>query len=103
MARLPTFDQRRLLAVSLEETLLSGEKASRKRLEQLINEQRDTILLLYFSKETLSKQLKQIVNHQLLRPDYIVSSLGTEIYRLPEENPLSEWEHYIQQAYAREA
>lgn len=84
-------DESRLLVADLQGVLVGGDEEGRQRLHQALQRVRGSILLVYFSGQNLSSQLKQIEKNELLLPDYVISSVGTEIYRLPGEYPVSEW------------
>lgn len=97
-----TFDERRLLVADLDGTLTGGNERGLERLKQKLRPVRTSILLVYVSGRSLPIQLEEIESNQLLLPDYIVSSVGTEIHRMPGENPLDEWYRYIQAGFDRE-
>lgn len=102
MSFLSTFDQRRLLVIDLDSTLIGGSREGRQQLQKALNSVRDSLILVYVSGKNLADQLEMIENHQLILPDYLVSSVGTEISRLPGEHPLDEWDRYIQAGFDRE-
>lgn len=97
-----TFDERRLLVADLAGTLIGGSKKGRRKLQEALEAIRSLLTLVYVSGRTLSEQLEAIDNNQLLMPDYIVSSVGTEIHRMPGEHPLDDWYAYIQTGFNRE-
>lgn len=98
-----TVDESRLLVADLQGVLVGGAEEGRQRLHQALQRVRESTLLVYFSGQNLSSQLKQIEKNELLLPDYVISSVGTEIYRLPGEYPVSEWFRYIQVGFTRQA
>ncbi|MEW5958402.1 MAG: HAD family hydrolase [Chloroflexota bacterium] len=102
MAFFSTFDDRRLLVTDLDGILIGADEPGRRRLQQAIQAVRESMLLVYVSGQNLYEQLAAIEENQLLRPDYIVSSVGTEIHRLPAETPLDEWYRYIQAGFKRD-
>ncbi len=102
MAIFSTFDDRRLLVTDLDGTLTGGDGEGRQDLRVSLQEVRESFLLVYVSGQTLYEQLEAIEKNQLLLPDYIVSSVGTEIHRMPGEHPLDEWYRYIQAGFGRE-
>jgi sucrose-6F-phosphate phosphohydrolase len=99
---LSTFDERRLLVADLDGTLIGGSEEGRQRLRAALDKVRDSLILVYVSGRNLTEQLEEVENNQLLPPDYVVSSVGTEIHRLPGEHPLDEWYRYIQAGFGRE-
>lgn len=102
MRFLSTFDERRLLVVDLDGVLLGGSPQGRQRLQQSLETVRESLILVYVSGRSFSEHLAAIEDDQLLDPDYIVSSVGTEIHRMPGEHPLDEWNRYIQAGFSRE-
>jgi hydroxymethylpyrimidine pyrophosphatase-like HAD family hydrolase len=102
MTFLSTFDERRQLVVDLDGVLMNGGQQGRQQLQQSLETGRDSLVLVYVSGQSLSEQLDTINGNQLLLADYIVSSVGTEIHRMPGEHPLDEWYRYIQAGFSRE-
>jgi sucrose-6F-phosphate phosphohydrolase len=98
-----TFDERRLLVTDLDGTLIGGRKRGLQKLQQALEEVRESMILVYVSGQNLNEQISSIEKRQLLLPDYIISAVGTEIHRLPGEYPLDEWYRYIQAGFNREA
>ena len=97
-----SFDKRRLIALDLEASLTPTRPKERQKLEQAVAKQRKTLILVYISGRTLAEQVQAIQRYDLLPPDYIVSNLGTEIHRLPGENPLETWYRQVQLGFQRE-
>lgn len=102
MTFLSTFDQRRLLVIDLDGTLIGGSQTGRQKLQAALEPVRDSLVLVYVSGQNLSEQLEIIDEAALLLPDYLVSSVGTEIHRMPGEHPVDEWYRYIQAGFDRE-
>jgi sucrose-6F-phosphate phosphohydrolase len=102
MKFLSTFDERRLLVVDLDGVLINGGQQDRQQLQQSLQAVRESLILVYVSGQSLAEQLEALDNHQLLLADYIVSSVGTEVHRMPGEHPLDEWYRYIQAGFSRE-
>ncbi|NJN99486.1 MAG: HAD hydrolase family protein [Anaerolineales bacterium] len=98
-----TLDASRLLVVDMQGVLIGGADEGRQRLQQALQQIRKSILLVYFSGQDLATQIEQIEQNELLWPDYVISSVGTEIHRLPGEYPLKEWFRYIQAGFSRQA
>lgn len=98
----PNFDERRLLVTDLDGTLTNGDPQGREKLRQALGKVQDSIILAYVSGQNLAEQLEVIEENQLLLPDYVISSVGTEIHRLPGENRLDDWYRYIQAGFGRE-
>jgi len=96
------FDERRLLVADLNGTLIGGTDKSLKQFQQILQDVRETTIVVYVSGQTPAGQLKEIEDNQLLLPDYIISAVGTEIHRLPGEHPLDEWYRYVQTGFVRE-
>lgn len=99
---LSTFDERRLLVVDLDGILTEGMDKDQQALNDALEEVRDSLILVYVSGRRISDQLEAIELHGLLLPDYLVSAVGTEVYRMPGEHPLDEWERYIAAGFERE-
>jgi sucrose-6F-phosphate phosphohydrolase len=97
-----TFDERRLLVTDLDGTLIGGDQQGLRRLRDALQGVRETFILVYVSGQNLYEQIEEIEDNDLLLPDYIVSSVGTEIHRLPGEHPLDEWYRYIQGGFVRD-
>jgi len=103
MSFFTNLDDRSLLVVDLDGVLTNGDADGRHRLDKALLARRESVILVYVSGRSLAEQLDTIQALDLLAPDYIVSHVGTEIYRLPGEHPLDEWYRYIQAGYDREA
>lgn len=98
-----TFDERRLLVIDLDGSLIGGPPAGHQKFRKALQPVRDSTILVYVSGRSLAEQLETIEQEQLLLPDYIVSNVGTEIHRMPGEHPLDEWYRYIQAGFDRQA
>lgn len=98
-----SISERRLLVMDLDGSIIGGDPEARRRLQQALEPARDTFTLVYVSGQSLAEQLETIEKHQLLLPDYIISSVGTEIHRMPGEHPVEEWYRYIQAGFDRQA
>lgn len=103
MSLIPNPDQRRLLVTDLVGTLLGGSSQGLKVLQRRLKEVRETFILVYSCGRQLPAVVRDIEEHALLQPDYIISSDGTEIHRMPGEHPLDEWYQYIEPGFDREA
>jgi len=97
-----TFDERRLLVTDLDGILVDADEEGRTKLQHRLLEVRETMLLVYVSGQNLYEQLNAIEENELLQSDYIVSSVGTEIHRLPAASPLDEWYRYLQTGFKRD-
>ena len=102
MTFLSTFDERRLLVADLDGTLIGGDPDGRQQLQEALGRVRESLILVYVSGQSFAEQLEAIEKQQLLIPDYIVSAVGTEIHRMPGEQPLDDWYRYIQTGFNRE-
>jgi len=102
MTFLSTFDRRKLLAVDIDGTIIGGSEKSLKKINKRFENLRDSVILVYPSGKTLPGVLRDIDTHRLLIPDYVVSSVGTEIHRLPGEHPVDEWYQYVRTGFNRE-
>ncbi|MFQ5408820.1 MAG: HAD family hydrolase, partial [Anaerolineales bacterium] len=100
---LSTFDERRLLVTDVGGTLTGGDPDGLQKLRERLDAERGAVILAYSSGRSLPLILKEIDTHQLLAPDYVISSVGTEIHRLPGEHPLDEWYRYIRPGFDRES
>jgi sucrose-6F-phosphate phosphohydrolase len=103
MTHLSTFDERRLLVVDLDGVLIGSSRQGRRKLQRSLDGVRESLLLIYVSGQRLSEQLQAVAENDLLIPDYVVSSVGTEIHRMPGEQPVDEWYQYVRQGFNREA
>jgi len=103
MTFLSNFDERRLLVIDLDGVLIGGSRQGQRALKKALQTVRESLILAYVSGSTLSEQIEAIGEHNFLLPDYIVSSVGTEIHRLPGEHRLDEWYRYIRDGFDREA
>ncbi|HMQ53212.1 MAG TPA: HAD family hydrolase [Anaerolineae bacterium] len=95
------FDQRRLLVADIDDVLLNEDSAGREKLQAALEKERESLTLVYVSGQNLARQIEAIDTYQLLMPDYIISLVGTEIHRLPGENPVDEWYHYVYEGFRR--
>lgn len=97
------FEERRLLVIDLDGILLNSNGKARRKLQRVLHQVKDKVVLVYISGRNLVEQIESIEAEQLLLPDYIVSALGTEIHRLPGEYPLGTWQRHIQAEFHRAA
>ena len=77
------FDERRLLVTDLDGTLIGGTNHGLEKLQAALSDVREAITLAYVSGQSLNEQMAVVEENKLLLPDYIISSVGTEIHRLP--------------------
>lgn len=99
---LSSFDERRLLVVDLDAILTEKPLRDQLALNEALRAVRDSLVLVYVSGRGLAEQVQAIEAHGLLLPDYIVSAVGVELYRMPGEHPLDEWERYIAAGFNRD-
>ncbi len=100
---LSSFDERRLLVVDLEAIVAEGIAEQQAALNRALNRVRDSLALVYVSGQQVADQVQTMQRYGLLPPDYLVSAVGTELYRMPGEQPLDEWQRYISAGFEREA
>ena len=96
------FTERRLLAVELSGILLGETTGGNQELRHKLAHVRDATLLVYVSGMALPVLLRRIQDRDLMMPDYIVSSVGTEVHRLPDEQLFEEWYRYVQAGFDRD-
>jgi sucrose-6F-phosphate phosphohydrolase len=93
-----------LFVTDLDNTFV-GDDAALARLQQVLSEHRQTygtkIVYSTGRSPTLYKQLK--AEKQLLDPDALVTSVGTEIYTDGKETPDQDWAAILSQGWDREA
>ncbi|HZD10518.1 MAG TPA: HAD-IIB family hydrolase, partial [Candidatus Binatia bacterium] len=99
---LSSFDERRLLVVDLDGILIDDQVQDQQALSAALQDVRDSLILVYVSGRRVAEQVEAVERHELLLPDYVVSAVGTEVYRMPGEHPLDEWERYIAAGFDRE-
>jgi sucrose-6-phosphatase len=97
-----TFDDRRLLVIDLDGSLIGGDEHARQALQKALAAIRNSLILVYVSGRNKAEQLQIITENRLLEPDYLVASVGTEMFRMPGEHPLETWTHYIQASFDRD-
>lgn len=102
MNTITSFDERRLLVADLDGTLIGGSREDLEALQVELADVRDSLVLVYVSGQPLEEQLTQLESHDLMTPDYLVSSVGTRIYRMPGEHPVDDWERYIRGSFDRD-
>jgi len=107
MANFIPIEQRRILVTDIGGTITGDRKYLKIReeleiLRKKITEVQDVVTLVYSSGQNLPGVLEKIEQYKLIVPDYIISSVGTEIHRMPGEHPLDEWYQYIRPAYQRD-
>jgi sucrose-6F-phosphate phosphohydrolase len=98
-----TFDERRLLVTDIRGTMTGGDLAGLGKLNAELQSVRESAVLAYSSGRSLPRIMEEIEGQHVIAPDYVLSSVGTEIHRLPGEHPLDEWYRYIQIGFEREA
>jgi sucrose-6F-phosphate phosphohydrolase len=99
MAFRTTFDQRRLLVASVRGNLTGGSQDGLTRFNNRVKQSRDTLVLAYTSGRPFQLVIEDINNFDLIYPDYVISSVGTEIHRIPGEHLVDEWVQYAQQGF----
>jgi sucrose-6-phosphatase len=102
MTTFTAFPEQKLLVSDVKDTLIGGPQKEIDELNRRLMDVRDDHILVYSSGRSLNEVLEDIENHSLLVPDYITSSDGTEIHRMPGEHPLAEWYQYIQRGFDRD-
>ena len=95
-------DKRRMLASGVGGILKGSSQEAIRRLHKRIRQVRDSVILVYSTGRALPDILEDLDENNLLQPDYIISSSGTEIHRLPGEYPQDEWFQYIRPGFKRE-
>jgi sucrose-6-phosphatase len=95
-------DKRRMLASGVGGILKGSSQEAIRRLHKRIRQVRDSVILIYSTGRALPDILEDLDENNLLQPDYIISSSGTEIHRLPGEYPQDEWFQYIRPGFKRE-
>jgi sucrose-6-phosphatase len=96
------FDKRRMLASGVGGILKGSSQEAIRRLHKRIRQVSDSLILVFSTGRALPDILEDLDEHNLLQPDYIISSSGTEIHRLPGEYPQDEWFQYIRPGFKRE-
>jgi sucrose-6-phosphatase len=96
------FDKRRLLVSSVGGILKGSSQETLRRLHKRIRQVRSSVVLVYSTGRALSDILEDLDEYNLDLPDYIISSAGTEIHRLPGEYPQEEWFQYIRPGFKRD-
>jgi sucrose-6-phosphatase len=102
MSFLSNFDERRLLVLDLDGSLIGPDAQGLQELQSQLKRVWSSLVLVYVSGQTLREQTDLIIRHGLLEPDYLVSAVGTEIRRLPGEHPVEEWDRYVHTSFDRE-
>lgn len=107
MVNLLPIEQRRILVTDIGGTITGDRKYSEiqdeiNNLRQKMAQVQDVVTLVYSSGQNLQGILEKIEQYQLIVPDYVISSVGTEIHRMPGEHPLDEWYQYIRPGFQRE-
>jgi sucrose-6-phosphatase len=102
MSFLSNFDERRLLVLDLDGSLIGPDAQGLQELQSQLKKVWSSLVLVYVSGQTLREQTDLIIRHGLLEPDYLVSAVGTEIRRLPGEHPVEEWDRYVHTSFDRE-
>jgi sucrose-6-phosphatase len=101
MTSFTSFHEQKLLVTDISGTLVGGHQKGIEKLNRRLSDERDNYVLVYSSGRSLLEVVEDIENHSLLIPDYITSSDGTEIHRMPGEHPVDEWYQYIQLGFKR--
>ncbi|MBD2358339.1 sucrose-phosphate phosphatase [Tolypothrix sp. FACHB-123] len=89
-----------LLVIDLDNTLVEKDKGT-NFLTQRLAEFRKHIYLVYITEETDTSSRKFIAQSKLLKPDYLITSLGSEIYQqgvILEQD----WANYLSQGWNRD-
>ncbi|BDI14394.1 hypothetical protein ANSO36C_01960 [Nostoc cf. commune SO-36] len=69
-----------LLVIELDNTLVGNNRAI-TALNQRLEAIRNQIYLVYVTGRSYTSSRRVITKAQLLKPDYLIASLGTEIYQ----------------------
>lgn len=96
------FDKRRMLATGVSEILKGSSQDAIRRFHKRIRQIRDSVILVYSTGRGLPDIMEDLDEDNLMQPDYVISSAGTEIHRLPGEYPQEEWFQYIRPGFKRE-
>jgi len=93
----------RLFVTDVDE-VLSGDEESNEQFRRLIQRRRKNVLLVYATGRTKTS-LRHFLNERELLPraDYHIASLGTEIYRQPEDSRVWGWDRVIRPNWRRDA
>ncbi|MEZ4519908.1 MAG: HAD-IIB family hydrolase [Chloroflexota bacterium] len=103
MSYLSSFDDRRLLVIDLDGVLVDAPEDDLRLFQESLEAVRHSLVLVYVSGRRVAEQVEDIERLGLLVPDYIISALGTEIYRMPGEHPVVDWSRYIEADFDRSA
>jgi len=85
----------RIVASDLDHTWVGEDPQALLRLQAAIVQARDELILVYVTGRDLDlyRELARTVG--LLAPDYLVASVGTEIYRFPEATLQARWSDWL--------
>jgi sucrose-6-phosphatase len=97
------FDKRRMLVSGVGGILKESSQETLRRLHKKLRQVKESLILVYSTGRYISDILDDIEEYNLEQPDYIISSAGTEIHRLPGEFPQEEWFQYIRAGWKRES
>lgn len=95
-------DQRRMLTTGVSGILKGSSQETIRRLQKRLRPVRGSIVLVYSAGRPLQDILEDLEEFNLIHPDYIISSSGTEIHRMPGEYPQDEWFQYIRPGFKRD-
>ncbi len=89
-----------LIAIDIDHTLVENEQAN-AALNQRLEVIRNHIYLVYVTSKSYASSHEQIAQIKLLKPDYLITSLGSEIYQ---QGVLldQDWANYISKDWNRD-
>ena len=81
----------RIVASDLDHTWVGEDLQALRRLQEAVAEARDELILVYVTGRDLDLYRELAGTVGLMDPDFLVASVGTEIYRFPEATLQTRW------------
>ncbi|MBI3929443.1 MAG: HAD-IIB family hydrolase [Armatimonadetes bacterium] len=85
----------RLIASDLDNTWVSDDAAALEELQDAVARRRQELTLVYVTGRDLALYRELERQARLLEPDYLIASVGADIYRFPECEPDAGWEELL--------
>ncbi|MBR8826373.1 MAG: HAD-IIB family hydrolase [Gomphosphaeria aponina SAG 52.96 = DSM 107014] len=101
LQRRPMMYHNGAIVSSIDQNLL-GHRNSLTELMRILNEKRKTISFCIATGRSLDSALKVLQKHNIIQPDILITSMGTEIYYSPDLTRDDAWTNHINYLWNRQ-